>query len=106
MIAEIFNCSCWINCANPDIIHQLIDATLNKSFNVIGMLKHNFTPYGFTCIWLLSESHLAVHSFPEENKCYIELSSCNCSKSKEFWTAFRERCRIESINIVFDERND
>lgn len=103
MKAEIFHHSCWISCAKPEIIKQLIDETLNKSFNIVGMLQHRFTPHGFTCIWLLSESHLAVHSFPEENKCYVELSSCSLSKSNDFWASFQEKCSSESINVSFDE---
>ena len=39
-------------------------------------IDYHFTPYGFTALYLLSESHLAIHTFPEENKSYIELSSC------------------------------
>ncbi len=27
-------------------------------------------------LWLLAESHFAIHTFPEENKMYIEISSC------------------------------
>ena len=34
-------------------------------------------PEGYTALWLLGESHFAIHTFPEEQKTYIELSSCN-----------------------------
>ena len=40
-------------------------------------MEHSFQPQGYTAIWLLAESHFAIHTFPEENKTYIELSSCN-----------------------------
>lgn len=35
-----------------------------------------FDPFGYTCLILLSESHLAIHTFPERGKAYIELTSC------------------------------
>jgi S-adenosylmethionine/arginine decarboxylase-like enzyme len=49
---------------------------LSSNFKVLKRVSHNFSPYGFTALFLLSESHLAIHTFPEENKTYIELSSC------------------------------
>lgn len=35
-----------------------------------------FDPFGYTAMFLLSESHLAIHTFPERGKTYIELTSC------------------------------
>ena len=47
-------------------------------------MEHAFEPIGWTGIWLLAESHLAIHTFPEENKTYIEISSCNKEMYDEF----------------------
>ncbi|MEL7222709.1 MAG: S-adenosylmethionine decarboxylase, partial [Bacteroidota bacterium] len=43
-----------------------------------------FEPQGWTGIWLLAESHLAIHTFPEARKTYIELSSCNRQMYDDF----------------------
>lgn len=99
MKAEIFHQGYWINCSESHLIKKIINEALDHSFCIIGMLQHNFTPHGFTCVWLLAESHLAVHSFPEENKCYIELSSCSSPKSSDFWKIFFKKCEIELISI-------
>ena len=53
-------------------------------FDVLDFMEHKFKPQGYTAVWLLGESHFAVHTFPEENKTYIEMSSCNISKHNEF----------------------
>ncbi|MFW6047278.1 MAG: S-adenosylmethionine decarboxylase [Candidatus Woesearchaeota archaeon] len=37
---------------------------------------HNFTPFGFTKIFVLSESHIIFHSWPEKNYLSIDLMSC------------------------------
>ena len=39
---------------------------------------------GYSALWLLAESHFAVHTFPEERKSYIELSSCVEDKFYKF----------------------
>ena len=67
----------WIKYEDEKILKNRIEKDLIESgFTVIKMCEHFFEVQGYTGIWLLSESHLAIHSFPEEDKIYIELSSC------------------------------
>jgi len=73
--AQIFNYNEFIN---QDLSSDFYSGALKKSgFNVISFQEHNFDPVGYTALWLLGESHFALHTFPEENSYYIELSSCN-----------------------------
>lgn len=57
-------------------------------------MEHYFEPQGYTCLWLLSESHFAIHTFPEANKTYIELSSCNRQMYENFLINLSE-CKDE-----------
>jgi S-adenosylmethionine decarboxylase len=85
MKAEIFNYRGWIPETLPERVKPMMEALLKSSgFTVLNKVEHNFTPDGFTAVWILAESHLAVHSFPEENKTYIEISSCNKLKNEAF----------------------
>ena len=56
-----------------------------SGFTILGKLEHFFEPAGYTNLWLLAESHCALHTFPEETKTYIELSSCSIDKFQRFW---------------------
>jgi len=49
---------------------------IDSNFGIEDKIEKHFEPFGYTGLWLLSESHFAIHTFPEENKTYIELSSC------------------------------
>lgn len=63
----------------------MFDNILRRSgFNVLNVLEHHFQPQGYTALWLLSESHFAVHTFPEAGRSYIELSSCNLEFYQNF----------------------
>lgn len=85
MQAKIWNYSEWIAETNPQMIKALFDKLLGKSgFNVLDCSEHHFQPQGYTALWLLSESHFAVHTFPEYGKSYIELSSCNLEYYQRF----------------------
>ena len=51
--------------------------------NVVGECSHQFekfnSPYGATMIYLLSESHLSVHTFADEGKITLDLFTCDIS---------------------------
>lgn len=85
MIAKIWNYSGWMSETNPTEIKDIFKQLLTKScFSVLGFKEYFFKPFGYTCIWILGESHFAVHTFPEHNASYIELSSCNDEKTRNF----------------------
>jgi len=85
MKAEIFKYSEWIPETDPVTLKEYFDYLLRVSqFGVLTFTEHHFKPEGWTGLWLLAESHFAIHTFPEENKTYIELSSCNQKKHDFF----------------------
>ena len=85
MEAKIDNYNCWIKDTNPNTLKVDFEAMLiNSGFGILNFIEHHFEPQGYTGLWLISESHFAMHTFPEENKTYIELSSCNREMYKSF----------------------
>jgi len=93
MRPEIFEFSSWINSSDPQLLRRTFDAILRQSdFTILNFIDHSFSPHGYTAIWLLSDSHFAIHTFPEKNQSYIQLSSCN----KEKYETFIDRLKIEN----------
>ena len=85
MKAAIYNYKVWIAETQPEVLKKVFDEILEQAtFNVLSYVEHRFSPQGFTAVWLLSESHLAIHTFPEESCTYIELSSCAADKNALF----------------------
>ena len=72
--SEIKNMQDNINKSKESIKRENI--LKQAGFCVLQIAEHYFKPMGYTAVFLLAESHLAIHTFPEENKTYIELSSC------------------------------
>lgn len=78
MEARIYNKRWWLNTSDHKQIVLLIqDGLASSGFTVLNFVEHLFQPQGYTSLWLLAESHAALHTFPEETKSYIELSSCS-----------------------------
>ena len=77
MKAEIHNLSMWIDETNPEVLKAKYKTLLiNCGFMIENQIEKHFEPFGFTMLYLLSESHFAIHTFPEHKTTYIELSSC------------------------------
>ena len=86
MKAKIYNVSGWVSETSPFKLRNKYSDLLELSkFEILNFQDYYFQPEGYTALWLLGESHFAVHTFPEENKTYIELSSCN----EEYYEFFK-----------------
>jgi S-adenosylmethionine decarboxylase len=84
---DIYNVSGWVSLTEPEALNTFFTDTLLKGeFTVLGEIDYHFQPQGWTKLFLLAESHLAIHTFPENGKTYWELSSCSQSK----YDIFRE----------------
>ena len=81
MKARIWNHRSWIAEVGHHELRTLFDALLRMAgFGVVGFSEAHFQPHGYTAVWLLAESHFALHTFPEEGRTYCELASCSRQK--------------------------
>ena len=77
MKATMHNYSDWIEETETSKLTSYYESLLLKSgFTVINQCQKHFKPHGYTALYLLGESHFAIHTFPEHETTYIELSSC------------------------------
>lgn len=91
----LFNLKKWIQESDADTLRESCEFILETcDFEILGFMEHHFSPQGYTCIWLLGESHLAIHTYPEYAKAYIELTSCVEEKNVHFESLLTERFTI------------
>ncbi len=83
---NIYHKSFWINTQQKtNGLNKLFEKFLRISgFNILNFAESYFEPQGYTAIWILAESHLAIHTFPENSSIYIDISSCSEIKMNEF----------------------
>ena len=102
MEAKIYNVSGWIKETSPTKLKNSYSDLLGLSgFEILNFQEHYFEPIGYTALWLLGESHFAVHTFPEENKSYIELSSCNA----EYYEFFKANIYTNGFEKTENDNN-
>ena len=71
------------NIKNEDIINDIdklktvMDSICEKyDFNILQKIEHTFDPQGISIIYLLSESHMTIHTFPEKKYIAFDLYTC------------------------------
>ena len=66
-----------IDMVDMDTIENECEKWINKTkSSVVNKVSYEFSNGGFSCVWLLSESHMSVHTFPEEKGISIDLFTC------------------------------
>lgn len=71
------------------------------ALNTLSETKHFFKPQGISMIFLLAESHIAIHTWPEKEFAYITLSSCaeDAFDRKKIEAILREEFDARTIDI-------
>lgn len=69
---------------NLDYLKEIFSKALEISkMTIISSNFHHFKPQGLTGIYLLSESHLSFHTWPERSQFSLDLYSCSSIKDTE-----------------------
>lgn len=96
--AVVYNFQEWISITDPDELKKEFNELLASSgYHVLNFMEYVFPNGGYTCLWLLSESHLAIHTFISDKKTYIELSGCNKVMNEKFREAFADKFKKNRI---------
>ena len=66
-------------------IEKIADSIISDlDLNVVKKFSHAFSPQGITLIYILSESHLVIHTWPESGYIHIDMVTCSIRTEKEF----------------------
>jgi S-adenosylmethionine decarboxylase proenzyme len=88
--------------------HKKLESTLIKAlkqdkFRILGKISHEFQPQRYTLTVLLSESHVAIHTYPKYNSLFFYLYSCRGPKDgRKTYEFLKEKLKPSSIK--FNER--
>jgi hypothetical protein len=56
-----------------------------NDFNILNEVEHQFVPIGCSVLFLLSESHLSIHTFPEKNHMSFDIYTCRQYSDNTFY---------------------
>jgi len=84
---------------------KICDKCLEYSgVTILNKMSHEFEPQGLTMLYLLTESHFSIHTWPEKNQLRIDLYSCSdplkCEKGTEFLINEFKNASVQVERIV------
>lgn len=75
--ADFSRCNHMIVSGNDRVLRIIEDAIKKVGFNVVNFTESRFQPHGYTGVWVIAESHIAVHTWPEYSFVAVDVFSCN-----------------------------
>lgn len=76
-IAEFINCSADI-LNDQQTIERILSKGIEKcGMNLVSINSHSFNPIGVTSIAIVSESHIAIHTYPEARHASLDIFTCS-----------------------------
>lgn len=81
-IIELFNLKTIFFEDNKRLTDRIIEITKDLDLKILKNINHKYVPHGLTSIFILSSSHLIVHTWPEYNYLHIDLFTCSNIKKE------------------------
>jgi S-adenosylmethionine decarboxylase len=75
---------------------------IDNEFQILNEVQYKFEPIGCSILFLLSESHLSIHTFPEKNHMSFDIYTCRQYKDNAMYNEIYQYL----INILDASGND
>lgn len=92
----------YIDCSGADkillnskiLLEKLLeDISEHAKLRIVARTGYVFEPQGISLAYVLSESHIAIHTWPEDGNAYIVLSTCK-TLSRLLLDELQEQIRV------------
>ncbi|HSX38072.1 MAG TPA: adenosylmethionine decarboxylase [Chlamydiales bacterium] len=106
-LASYLHCDTKAMCDLQGLMNAMDLAVQSSGATVLDRCSYVFPPHGITIVYLLSESHASLHTYPEFGSCFVDLFTCgaHCSATA-FDTALRDYLHPQETDVRYLQRND
>jgi S-adenosylmethionine decarboxylase len=66
---------------------------------VLNRFSHQFHPQGVTVVYALAESHISIHTFPEDGCCAIDVYTCGSMNTRKGMDVFIDYFKPLEVNM-------
>lgn len=103
VLVEAYEC-------NPELLDDIqflqkvmVEAAVRTGAEVVDVIFRKFQPYGVSGVVVISESHLAIHTWPEYGYAAIDLFTCGETadpwKAFDYLTAALESKKVTTLEV-------
>ena len=88
-----------------ETIKPLLETIVTEcDLHVVAEAGHQFQPFGATYVYVLEESHLSIHTYPEHASAYLDIFCCSlmfdAMKAKQVVANIFNVCPDNDMNFV------
>ena len=98
---------CKVDLDDPAAIKRDMTAAIKAvGASIIGEAESRFSPHGVSIVFLLSESHASIHTYPEHNACFLDIFTCGRNLHIEAFGETLQRLWLpDRVSIDLKERS-
>lgn len=86
-----------------EFVEDLAESIISDlDLKVVKKVFHIFSPAGITLGYILSQSHLVIHTYPEDGVIHVDLAICGDRSEKEFENSLKyaiAKHKVYSIEV-------
>ena len=97
MLAEYKECDLSIINSVREVEQALLNAAKEAKASIVASSFHRFEPCGISGVVIISESHLAIHTWPEHSYAAVDIFTCGEDVSPN--------CAFEYLKSAFKTQN-
>ncbi len=105
ILAEFLGCTPGALDDMKEVERTMVEAALQAGAEVREVAFHKFSPQGVSGVVIISESHLAIHTWPETN--YASIDVFTCGDRVDPWDAYaylKEKFGASDTSVTSIER--
>ncbi len=108
LLVDMYGIDAALLADGAELARGLRGALVSAGFHVVGDAVHEFpgAGAGITAFFLLSESHAAIHTYPEYEYLALDIFSCGSSNPEEVLLQFRSLLNPQSIETIWQGRGN
>jgi len=106
-IVEFINCNSK-DLNSPDKLEDYVFEGLKHSgLNYRKIISHKFTPVGVTLLAIISESHIALHTYPEAGSISMDVFTCSDPRKQlKFIDYMKKKLKPEIVQLAEVQRGN
>ncbi len=90
-VVELLNCESKILNSPKELENLVIEGIEKSGLTYEKIISHKFNPVGITVLAIISESHIALHTYPEAGNISLDVYTCSDAKKQEKFVRFVQR---------------
>lgn len=99
MLASYLECDAEALNNNQVLIDVMRRAVRASGAHILDSSYNEFEPSGMTMMFLLSESHATIHTYPEFGACFVDIFTCgNVCKPEKFHQVLKAYLKPKKIS--------